>query len=114
MSATATDAQSHQRGAALTGEQILANAKALAHRIREADLAAEYDELRHMPADIVQELRDAGIMRMNMPRGWGGPEMTTLEQVEVIEELAKADASVAWCSFIWCDPSRTTGAAAAR
>ena len=57
-----------------------------------------------LPADIVQEIRDAGIMRMQMPRSWGGPEMTIMESVRVIEELAKADA---WdrvrCSFIWAD-----------
>ncbi len=35
-------------------------------------------------------------MRVNMPKIWGGSEMTSLEQVEVIEALARADASVAW------------------
>jgi len=44
-----------------------------------------------------------------MPRIWGGPEMTSMEQVEVIEALARADASVAWCSFIWCDSGLYSG-----
>jgi len=48
-------------------------------------------------------------MRMNMPKIWGGPEMTSMEQVEVIEALARADASVAWCSFIWCDSGIYSG-----
>lgn len=32
-----------------------------------------------------------------------------MEQVEVIEALARADASVAWCSFIWCDSGLYSG-----
>jgi alkylation response protein AidB-like acyl-CoA dehydrogenase len=40
---------------------------------------------------------------MNMPRSWGGPEMTPLQQNEVIEELSKADASVGWCAMIGSD-----------
>jgi len=95
--------------ALLNSEQILANAKAVAARVRNADLAARYDELRQLPADIVEQLREAGIMRMSMPRHWGGPEMTSMDQVLVIEELAKADASVAWCSAIWCDSGLYSG-----
>jgi hypothetical protein len=48
-------------------------------------------------------------MRMNMPKIWGGPEMTPMEQVEVIAALARADASIAWCSFIWCDSGIYSG-----
>ena len=98
-----------QAGSPLTGRDILANARALADRIRERDLAARYDELRSLPEDIVAEIRDAGIMRMNMPRIWGGPEMTAMEQVEVIEALSRADASVGWCAFIWADSGIYSG-----
>ena len=76
----------------MSSAEILRNAKDLASRIRDRDLASQYDELRKLPADIVEEVRDAGIMRMNMPKIWGGPEMTPMEQVEVIEALARADA----------------------
>ncbi|HIG44120.1 MAG: acyl-CoA dehydrogenase family protein [bacterium] len=93
----------------LSASDILDNARVLAGRIREKDLASEYDRIRSLPADIVQEIRDAGIMRMNMPRIWGGPEMTSMEQVEVIEALSMADASVGWCSFIWCDSGIYSG-----
>ena len=93
----------------MSSAEILRNAKDLASRIRDRDLASQYDELRKLPADIVEEVRDAGIMRMNMPKIWGGPEMTPMEQVEVIEALARADASVGWCSFIWCDSGIYSG-----
>lgn len=98
-----------QAGQPLTGDDILRNAKQLAASISEKDLAPQYDELRMLPTDIVEEIREAGIMRMNMPKIWGGPEMTSMEQVEVIEALARADASVAWCSFIWCDSGIYSG-----
>lgn len=106
---TASDATTARATTLLSGSDILANARALAGAIRSKDLAAEYDRIRMLPADIVEQIRAAGIMRMNMPRIWGGPEMTSMEQVEVIETLARADASVAWCSFIWCDSGLYSG-----
>ncbi len=98
-----------QAGTRLAGEEILANAKAIAGQIRERDLARDYDEARQLPVDVVDSLRDAGVFRMNMPAAWGGPEMTSMQQVEVIEALSRADASVGWCSFIWCDSGLYSG-----
>lgn len=104
-----SNADRAQEGPALSASDILANARKLADGVREKDLAMEYDRLRHLPEDIVQQMRDAGIMRMNMPKIWGGPEMTSMEQVEVVEALARADASIAWCAFIWCDSGLYSG-----
>jgi len=98
-----------QAGSPLSAAEILRNALEVAGRVREKDLAREYDRLRRLPDDIVAEVRAAGVMRMNMPKIWGGPEMTSMEQVEVIEALARADASIAWCSFIWCDSGIYSG-----
>ena len=98
-----------QAGPPLSASGILDNARQLAARVREKNLALEYDKIRQLPADIVQEIRDAGIMRMNMPKIWGGPEMTSMQQVEVVEELSKADASIGWCAFIWCDSGLYSG-----
>ncbi len=93
----------------LTGSQILANAVELANSIRELNLAAQYDDDRCLPADIVEDLRAAGVFRMAMPSIWGGPETTSMEQVEVVEALSRADASVGWCSFIWMDSGLYSG-----
>jgi alkylation response protein AidB-like acyl-CoA dehydrogenase len=98
-----------QVGVPLSASDILDNARTLAEGVRQKDLAAEYDRLRRLPEDIVQNIRDAGIMRMNMPKIWGGPEMSPMEQVEVIEALSRADASIGWCSFIWCDSGIYSG-----
>ena len=109
MSTAKTDQIRRQEGPALSASQILANAKALAAEVRDQDLASEYDRERKLPVDIVAKIRAAGIMRMNMPRIWGGPQMTPMEQVEVIEALCRADASIGWCSFIWTDSGVYSG-----
>jgi alkylation response protein AidB-like acyl-CoA dehydrogenase len=85
----------------LTAADIVENAKALAPAIlaRSDDI----ERARRLPPDVVQMLRDAGVFRMSMPRSWGGPEMTPMEQNEVIEQLSKADASVGWCAMIGSD-----------
>ena len=59
--------------------------------------AEEISSLRRLPADLVARLKRAGVFRMSMPRARGGPEMSPREQVEVIEMLSAADASVGWC-----------------
>ncbi|MEM7100188.1 MAG: acyl-CoA dehydrogenase family protein [Pseudomonadota bacterium] len=93
----------------MDAQQIKQNAKDVARAIRARDLSAECDALRQLPGDIVEDLRAAGIFRMNMPSHWGGPEMTSMDQVEVIETLCRADGSVGWCSFIWCDSGIYSG-----
>ena len=85
------------------------NVRQLAEEIRERDLSTEFDALRKLPEDVVEKLRSAGVFRMNMPKIWGGPELTPMDQVEVIETLCWADASVGWCSFIWTDSGIYSG-----
>lgn len=96
-------------GRDLSASDILNNARKLADKIRERDLSTQYDELRKLPRDLFEDLRETGVLRMNMPKSWGGPEMTAMEQIEVIEALARGDASVAWTSFIWTDSGIYSG-----
>ncbi|MFI9812675.1 acyl-CoA dehydrogenase family protein [Saccharothrix variisporea] len=77
---------------------ILARARALAPHLRER--AAEIENARRLPDDIVDMLRGTGVYRMGFNRDWGGPELSSTEQVEVIEALAYGDASAAWCAEI--------------
>ncbi len=81
-----------------TAAQILARAKALAPVLRER--AAEIEQNRRLPADVVELLRGTGVFRMCFNREWGGPELTSMEQTEVVEALAYGDASAAWCAMI--------------
>lgn len=93
----------------VAADEIKANVRLLAEQIRERDLPTEFDRLRKLPQDIVEQLRAAGVFRMNMPKIWGGPELTPMDQVEVIETLSWGDASVGWCSFIWTDSGIYSG-----
>jgi len=96
-----------QSGAALSADDILHNAQDLVPWIRAQ--ADTIEARRRLPEDVVAKLRAAGVFRMNMPRRWGGPEMTSMKQNEVIEVLSQADASVGWCTMIGCDSGIYSG-----
>src|SRR5579864_5300174 len=70
-------------------------ARALAPLI-EAEADRIEDE-RALPAHLVDALIDAGIFRLLLPRSLGGIELDLPTHIRVVEELARADASVAWC-----------------
>ncbi len=73
----------------------LANARALAPLIAAA--APRIEAARGLPSDLVDALHEARLFRMLVPRSLGGEEISLIEYVQVIEEIAKADASTAWC-----------------
>jgi indole-3-acetate monooxygenase len=93
MPSPATDERSEPLSTPMSAADIHANASALGGYLREK--SAEIEEARRLPGEVVTRLREAGMFRLMMPKEWGGPEMRPAEQVEVIEELAKANASVA-------------------
>ncbi len=100
--ASAATLKSHpQPGTPMSAADIYANARALAGYLKEK--SAEIDMTRRLPSEVASRLRDAGMFRLMMPKEWGGPELSPTQQVEVIEELAKANASAAWCVMIGCD-----------
>lgn len=79
-----------------------------ARTLREEILAArqEMERLRHLPSSLSEQLRDAQLYRLCIPRLYGGLEASPRTVVETIEALAGSDASAAWCVMI----SATTGA----
>jgi alkylation response protein AidB-like acyl-CoA dehydrogenase len=54
---------------------------------------------RRVPDTLARELARAGFFRIFLPAAYGGLDLTPIEAMEVYEELARADASVAWC--VW-------------
>lgn len=71
-------------------------------RVREiipelAEAAAEIDQRRELPERIVKALIERGLFRMLLPQALGGAELLPARYVPAIEELAKTDASTAWC-----------------
>ena len=57
------------------------------------------EEARRLPEDLTRELARAGFFRLFLPKAYGGLDLAPMEGLEILEELARADASVAWC--IW-------------
>jgi alkylation response protein AidB-like acyl-CoA dehydrogenase len=67
------------------------------------DIAARAEEIergRRVPPDLVEELTAAGCFRMLVPSTHGGAGAALPAQMRVIEELARADGSVAWTVMI--------------
>ena len=65
-----------------------------------ADRAPEGEELRTMPPDLVDRLRDAGLFHLAIPTALGGQPVDPATIIQVIEELSRADGSAGWTTFI--------------
>jgi 3-hydroxy-9,10-secoandrosta-1,3,5(10)-triene-9,17-dione monooxygenase len=81
-----------------THEAVLARVRALTPGIRERAAAAE--DARTIPRDVVDALLAAGITRILMPPRFGGYGLGFDTWFEVVREIAKADASHAWCASL--------------
>jgi alkylation response protein AidB-like acyl-CoA dehydrogenase len=84
-------------GHVASGAELLSVAKGLrAHIISRRDAI---EASRRLPEELASELARAGFFRIFLPSAYGGLDMTPADGIAVFEELAKADASVAWC--VW-------------
>ena len=86
---------SDDTAAALTDGDYLARARALAPDI--AGFAERIEAERRLPEALLDALFDAGLYRLLLPRSFAGGEVDPASFVEIIETVAKADASTAWC-----------------
>ncbi|MGC2203382.1 MAG: acyl-CoA dehydrogenase family protein [Stellaceae bacterium] len=59
--------------------------------------SSEIERQRELPEPIVAAMVDRGLFRMLLPHSLGGAELLPAAYFPVIEEIAKADASAAWC-----------------
>ena len=79
----------------LPGFGLIERAQALAPLIaREAD---EIERTRRLTAPVVSALIENGLYRVLLPQSLGGAEAPPEIFMQVLEEIAKADASTAWC-----------------
>jgi indole-3-acetate monooxygenase len=76
-------------------ETPLARAERVAAAI-EAE-APETESRRELSPGVFKILQDEGFYRMLLPRSVGGDELPPSRFIQVIERLARADASTAWC-----------------
>jgi alkylation response protein AidB-like acyl-CoA dehydrogenase len=74
---------------------LVERASALAPLIaREAD---EIERARRLTAPVVSALIENGLYRVLLPQSFGGAEAPPEVFMQMLEEIAKADASTAWC-----------------
>src|SRR6056297_2457436 len=62
--------------------------------------ADEAEQARRLPEPTVTALTDAGLMRLCVPRAYGGPEADPMTVAGVTAILAHADGAAGWCSMI--------------
>lgn len=77
------------------GEALVEAARALRPTISGAAEQIERD--RQLPRELVDALFDAGLFTMLLPASLGGAELDLPTFVRTVEEIARADGSVAWC-----------------
>jgi len=90
-----------------TASAILSNAKSLRSWLHSR--SNEIETARSLDADTVELLRQSGVFRMNMPTSWGGPELSSPEQVQILEEISRGDVSAGWCAMIGSDSGLYSG-----
>jgi alkylation response protein AidB-like acyl-CoA dehydrogenase len=74
---------------------IVECARALLPRV--AELAPEIERQRRLPVSLLDELHEARLFRMLLPRSCAGLETDPVTFLLTIEAIATADASTAWC-----------------
>ncbi len=74
---------------------LLKAAKELAPQVAAA--SDQIDRERRLPEPLVAALVKADLFRMLVPRSMGGSEASLPTLIDVIQEIAKADGSTAWC-----------------
>ena len=78
-----------------TGSEYVERARKLAPQIERC--ADQIERERRLAEPVLDGLFEAGMFRLLLPRSLDGAEVDPVTFVTVIEEIAKADASTAWC-----------------
>jgi alkylation response protein AidB-like acyl-CoA dehydrogenase len=80
------------------GAELVARAGRIGESLRGAN--ARIEAARTLPADVVDSLARAGLLRLCVPRSLGGPELHPAQLLRAIEALSAGDASAGWCAMI--------------
>ncbi|MGI9410853.1 MAG: hypothetical protein ACR2OV_12310 [Hyphomicrobiaceae bacterium] len=75
--------------------QMIGRANSVTDILRSARTRIE--NVRELPADVVAAFHDARLFRVLLPRSVEGEEADLRTHAEVLEIIASADASTAWC-----------------
>src|SRR5229473_1478534 len=80
----------------LVGDQtVIARAEAVCPAVAAA--SREIESTRRLPPDLLDRLHEAGLFRLLLPRSSNGIETDPVTFFHVIETIARADGSTAWC-----------------
>ncbi len=88
-------------------EEIINNVEAILPELKR--LSSEAEQSCRLPSEMVSLLKKAGCFRMCMPKTWGGPELTSLQQIQVIEKLSSVSSEAGWCVMIGSDSGIYSG-----
>ncbi|SFP43168.1 Acyl-CoA dehydrogenase [Amycolatopsis arida] len=67
------------------------------------------DENRRLPEETIEALTEAGLLKLRVPRRYGGFEADTGTVVDVLSELARGDGSTSWTAAVWAISSWVVG-----
>src|SRR3984957_1523473 len=82
--------------AELAGDRdVVARAEAVRPAVTAA--SSEIESTRRLPPELLDKLHEAGLFRLLLPRSSKGIETDPLTFFNVIETIARADGSTAWC-----------------
>jgi alkylation response protein AidB-like acyl-CoA dehydrogenase len=87
--------QDESAGALYDASHLIERARALVPLLEAA--APRIEAERALTEDVLEALHDAGLFRMLLPRSCGGFEIDPATFMQVIEAVARGDASTAWC-----------------
>jgi alkylation response protein AidB-like acyl-CoA dehydrogenase len=80
----------------LAGDQgVISRAEAVRPAVAAA--SSEIESTRRLPPDLLDKLHEARLFRLLLPRSFDGIETDPVTFFHVIETIARADASTAWC-----------------
>ncbi len=65
-----------------------------------AGLAEQTESDRALPGELIEQLREAGLFHLCLPRSLGGPEAEAGEMFMALEALGRGDGAVGWCAMI--------------
>lgn len=64
----------------------------------------EFEAKRHVPRDMVEQLKQLGVYRALAPRCFGGDGLSPSEFLKLIESISEADGSTGWVASFGCSP----------
>jgi alkylation response protein AidB-like acyl-CoA dehydrogenase len=62
--------------------------------------AGHAEHARRLPDEVVAALRHTGINRLLLPVELGGMDAPVVDIIDIVEQVATADGSTAWCATI--------------